>query len=37
MSNPADEIEFDVIEDGTDSPYGDDPDEAQDDGTDPDA
>ncbi len=34
MSNPSDEPEFDVIEDGNDSPYGDGPDEAQDDGKD---
>ena len=25
MSAPADEIDFDIIEHGTDSPYGDDP------------
>ena len=37
VSNPADEIEFDIIEEGTESPYSDDPDEAQDDGKDPDA
>jgi len=35
MDGPDDD--FDVIEDGTESPYGDDPDTAQDDGVDPDA
>jgi hypothetical protein len=37
VSSPGDEIDFDIIEDGTESPYGDDPDVAQDDGKDPDA
>ena len=35
--DPEDEFEFDVIEEGTASPYDDDADEAQDDGSDPDA
>jgi len=34
---PDDDVEFDVIEEGTPSPYDDDADEAQDDGSDPDA
>ena len=34
---PDAEIDFDIIEDGTDSPYDDDTDVAQDDGSDPDA
>jgi hypothetical protein len=34
---PDDEITFEVIEDGTDSPYDDDTDTAQDDGSDSDA
>jgi hypothetical protein len=37
VSNPGEDTEFDVIEEGNESPYGDDPDEAQDDGQDPDA
>ncbi len=32
-----DEIEFEVIQEGTDSPYDDDTDSPQDDGSDPDA
>ena len=35
--HPDEEVEFEVIEDGTESPYDDDADEAQDDGSDPDA
>ena len=34
---PDEVIEFDLIEEGTESPYDDDTDEAQDDGSDPDA
>jgi hypothetical protein len=34
---PDEEIEFEVIEEGTESPYDDDTDQAQDDGSDLDA
>jgi hypothetical protein len=34
---PEEEIEFDVIEEGADSPYNDNRNDAQDDGRDPDA
>jgi hypothetical protein len=35
MPGEKDGVEFDVIEEGTDSPYDDDKDDAQDDGSDP--
>lgn len=37
MTQPGEDIEFDVIEEGNESPYDDDADDAQDDGSDPDA